>query len=67
MVDGASGHHEAGIDGATYNSAQRIPGPIVEPVVEGVEALLRQVLGGPVVEIGIELVNHGLEPICEQN
>ena len=40
--------------------SQWIPCPVVEPVVEGVEPLLGQVLGGAVVEVGIELVDHRL-------
>ncbi len=62
MIDGAGSDHEARVDGAPYNAAQRVPGSVVEPVVEGVESLLCQVLGRPIVEVGIELVNHRLEP-----
>jgi hypothetical protein len=62
VIDGAGSDHEAWVDGAPDNAAQRVPGPVVEPVVEGVESLLCQVLGRPIVEIGIELVNHRLEP-----
>ena len=32
----------------------------LSPVVEAVEALVGQELGGPVVEVGVELVDHGL-------
>ena len=46
----------------TYDTAQWVPGPVVEPVVEGVEALLGQILGRPIVEVGIELVNDRFEP-----
>lgn len=43
------------------NTTQRVPCPVVEPVVEVVEALLSQVPGGPVVEVRVELVDHALE------
>ena len=59
-VEDGGGDHEAGVDGAADDPAQRVPGPVVEPVVEGVETLVGQVLGRSVVEVGIELVNHGL-------
>ncbi len=42
-----------------------IPGSVIEPVVEGVETLLRQVFSGSIVEVGIELVDHRLEPVTD--
>ena len=39
-----------------------LPGPVIEPVVEGVESILCQKLGGSVVEVRVKLMNHGLEP-----
>ena len=54
------------IDGASDNTSERIPGPVIKPVVEGVEALLRQVLGGSIVEVRIELMNHRLEPSVKE-
>ena len=59
-VDGGRGHHQARVDGPADDPAQRVPGAIVEPVVEGVEALLGEEPGRPVVEVGVELVDHGL-------
>lgn len=52
--------HETGIDGAADDTAERVPGSVVEPVVERVEALFGEELGGAVVEIRIELVDDRL-------
>lgn len=50
------------IDGAPYDPTQGVPGPVVEPVVEVVEALLGQEPRRAVVEVRIELVDHALVP-----
>lgn len=60
-VRGGGRHHEARVDGAADDAAQGVPGPVIEPVVEVVKALGREVLGGAKVEVGVELVDHGLE------
>ncbi len=60
VEDGSRGDHEPGVDGAADDPPQRIPSAIVKPIVKAVEALVGQILGGPVIEVGIELVNHGL-------
>ena len=57
VVDGDRGHHHAGIDGATDDTAQGIPGAVIEPVEEVVGSGPGKVLGGSVVEPGIILVN----------
>ena len=49
------------VDCASDDPTKRIPGAIIEPVVELVEALLCQEAGGAVVEVGIELVNNALK------
>ena len=54
------GDHEPGVDGAADDPAERVPGAVVEPVVEGVEALLGEEARRAVVEVGVELVDHGL-------
>lgn len=50
------------IDGATNNSAQRVPCHIIKPVVEGIEPLLNQILGSSVVKVGVKLVNDAFIP-----
>lgn len=59
-VDEGGGDHEAGVEGAADDPAEGVPALGVEPVPEVVEALLGQVEGSAVIEIGIELVDHGL-------
>ncbi|CAB4278235.1 unnamed protein product [Prunus armeniaca] len=59
-VDEGSGDHEAGVEGVADDPAEEIPALGVKPVPEVVEALLGQVEGSAVIEIGIELVDHGL-------
>lgn len=56
-VHGRSGGHEARVDGAADNAAQRVPRPVIEPVQEIVGAFRGQELGGAVVEVGIVLVD----------
>ena len=53
--------HKARVDGAADDPTQRIPGSVIKPVVETVESILSQVLGGAVVEVGIKLVNDWFE------
>lgn len=40
------GHHEARVDGASDDTTEGVPRPVVEPIVEVVEALFGQVSGG---------------------
>ena len=56
VVDEARGEHEAGIDGAADNATERVPGALVEPVEEVIEAVRDHVIGGAVVEPRVELV-----------
>ena len=62
MIDTASGHHEARIDGATNNPAQRVPGSVIKPVVEWIEPVVRQVFGRPVVEVRVKLMDNRFKP-----
>ena len=59
-------YHEAGVDGAPDDAPQGIPGAVIEPVVEIVEAFLRQILGGAVVEVGVKLMNDRFKPNKEK-
>lgn len=59
-VQHGGGDHEARVEGAADNAAERVPALAVEPVPELVEPLLGQEQGGPVVEVRVELVDHGL-------
>jgi len=59
-VDGGSGEHEARVKRAADDAAERVPGLGVEPVPELGEAIAREEERGAVVEVGIELVDHGL-------
>ena len=52
--------HEARVDGAADDTAQRVPCPVVKPVVERVEPLVRQELGSPVIEVRVKFVDHRL-------
>lgn len=60
-VKGGRGYHQPRINSASNNPAQRIPRPIIEPVVEVVEALLGQEPRGTVVEVRVKLMDHTLE------
>jgi len=60
-VDSARGDHQAGVYCTAHNPAQRVPGPLVEPVEEVVPTILHHVGGGPVVEPRIELMDYRLE------
>ena len=59
-VDERGRNHEARVQRAAHNAAQRVPALIVEPIPELVEPLLRQVERGAVIEVGVELVDHAL-------
>ena len=61
MVDDASGYHESRVDGASDDPTEWVPGTVIEPVVERVEAFIWEILGGAVVEVGIELVDDWFE------
>lgn len=41
------------INGATYDSSQRIPCPVIKPVVKFVKSFLSQKAGGSVVKISV--------------
>lgn len=58
-VDQSGGYHETGVKRAADDPTERVPGLGIEPVPELVEAFLREEERGSVVEIGIELVDHG--------
>lgn len=53
MVDGAAGDHQAGVQGASSNSTERVPCSVVKPIPELVEAIGDEVLGCSEVEPGI--------------
>lgn len=59
-VDEGGGDHEAWVEGAADDAAERVPALGVEPVPEFIEALLSEVQGGAVVEVRVEFVDHGL-------
>ena len=59
-VDSTRCEHEARVDGAADDTAQRVPGALVEPVEKVVVAILDHVVSGAVVEPGIEFVNDAL-------
>lgn len=60
-VQGCWGEHQAGIDGAADDAAQRIPGAIIEPIVKLVEALLGKEPRGAVIKVRIELMDDAFE------
>lgn len=59
-MDGARRDHEARVDRATDDATERIPGALIEPVEEVVEAVRYHVVGRAVVEPRVELVNDTL-------
>ena len=59
-VDGARRDHEARVDRAADDAPQWVPGALVEPVEEVVEAVRHHVIGRAVVEPRVELVNDAL-------
>lgn len=61
MVDDTTGDHETRVKGTASDTAERVPGAVVKPVPEAVEAIGDEVFGGSEVKPGIELVNNALE------
>mmetsp|Transcript_7267 Transcript_7267/g.21792 ORF Transcript_7267/g.21792 Transcript_7267/m.21792 type:complete len:496 (+) Transcript_7267:1567-3054(+) len=59
-VDPSRGQRESGVYRSAHHSAQRVPRPVIEEVPEGVHALLARQLRHPVIEVRVELVDHGL-------
>lgn len=59
-VDDGGCDHETRVERPADDAAKRIPALGVEPVPEVVEAVAGEVEGGAVVEVGVELVDHGL-------
>lgn len=59
-VDEGSGDHEAGVESAADDATEGIPALRVEPVPELIKAVAGEEKGGAIVEIGVELVDHGL-------
>lgn len=60
-IQGRRGEHQAGVDGAADDAAQRIPGAIIEPIVKLVEALLGKEPRGAVIKVRIELMDDAFE------
>lgn len=52
--------HKTGIESAPDDPTKRVPALTIEPIPELVKPLLGKENGGPVIEVGIELVDHGL-------
>lgn len=50
--------HETWIDRAADDTAEWVPGAVIEPVMERVETLFREIFRRAVVEVRIELVDH---------
>lgn len=61
-VHEGSGNHEARVKRAADDPTERVPTLGIKPVPELIEALLGEEEGGPVIEVGIELVDHALVP-----
>ena len=59
-VEQRGGDHQPGEERAPDDAAERVPALVVEPVPELGVAVLREVERGAVVEVGVELVDHGL-------
>jgi len=59
-VEQCGGHHETREERAPDDAAERVPALGVEPVPELAEAVLGEEERGAVVEVGVELVDHGL-------
>lgn len=59
-VDEDGSDHEARVERAANDPAERVPTLGVEPVPELVEAIAGEEEGGAVVEVRIELMDHGL-------
>lgn len=58
-MENGGGDHKTGVDGASNDTAEGIPGPVIKPVVEGVVAGFGEVFGCAVVEVGVKLVDYG--------
>lgn len=59
-VEQRGGDHEAREEGAADDAAERVPALEIEPVPELAESMVGEEERGAVVEVGIELVDHGL-------
>lgn len=59
-MDGARRDHETRVDSAAYNATERVPGALVEPVQEVVEAVDYHVIRSAIVEPRVELVDDAL-------
>lgn len=59
IYDGGS-DHKTRIESAADDASKRVPALTVEPVPELVKSLLGQEQSGPVIEVGIKFVDHGL-------
>ena len=53
-MDNATGDHQAGIEGTTGDTTQRVPCSIVKPVPELVEAIRNEILSRAKVEPWID-------------
>ena len=58
MIDRRWGDHQSRVDRSTNDTSQRVPGSVIEPIVERVEPFVRQELRRTIVEVRIELMNH---------
>lgn len=54
MVDDTAGDHETRVQGATSDTAQRMPSSVVEPVPKLVESIRNEILGRSEVEPGVD-------------
>lgn len=61
-IGGASSQRDVRVEEAGATPAQRVPGTIIEPVVEVVEAFVCEVFRGAVVEVRVKLVDHRFKP-----
>ena len=59
-VERRGGEHKTGVEGSADDASEWVPALRVEPVPERGEAVLGEVEGGAVVEVRVELVDHGL-------
>lgn len=50
MVDDAAGDHEAGVEGSSSDTAERVPGTVIKPVPEAVESIGDQVFCSSEIE-----------------
>ena len=62
MVDGTGSDHETWVDGSSNDPTKGVPGSVIKPIVEIVEALFCEVLCCTVIEVGIKLMNNRFEP-----